>query len=206
MYKFDSGLISIITAIAAILIGVYSFFDDKQKKKGKKNTTVRRPEETGADDELSFSKILNNPLEAFLSGGKYKNSIYTGTDTIDDKTGYGADIEENDDPFDFSVEGKTGISREKAVNKVGEEDVFGRFDLASAREILPVDELKYNNELADSIENSDVIRPDTIKGKQEMKTGDGSLAVSAGLRKRLKLNPGDLILFSEILKPKYKDF
>lgn len=204
MYKLDSGIVSIIATIAAIMIGIYSAIDGKQKEK-KRRAALKTPAEDADQDD----RIFNNPLDALFGMDRPQKDTDRQAEAERTKTGKTLDffIDDDGELFSFASgaggRGRTGVEtvveepvqeKERVVYKTVEESVATR----------PV----YDNGM-DSIENMglSLALPDADGEAGSMKAPGANRESSlSGLRERLKLNPQDLILFSEILKPKYKDF
>lgn len=205
MYKLDSGIVSIIATIAAIIIGVYSAIDGKQKEKRRRAALKRDREDENAPDE----RIFNNPFDALFGPGQPQGSSDRTVAEERKKAGSPLDfyMDDEDELFSF-VSGGGGRDR-VAVEPVVEEPVkeAERVVYKTVEESMATQPV-YDNGM-ESIENSGLrlsladVKGETGSVRVPDVNGEPSLP---GLRERLQLNPKDLILFSEILKPKYKDF
>lgn len=224
MYKLDSGWISIIATIAAIIAAVYSGKEKQRKKRAARG--ARGGEERDDAQEAGVARVsgtsdvadaesgmFNNPFEA-LFGFKREahGSVRPAADAQEE--------EEDDDMFSFLKERSVERREPEPVAVVKEVPVA----VAEQRPVAVAEQVRYNNGM-DSIENTtafynksieeptafeemtdaavDVIENEAIGSKNENMVQKSS---GRDFRGRLKLHPKDIILFSEILKPKYQDF
>lgn len=205
MYKLDSGIVSIIATIAAIIIGVYSAIDGKQKEKRRRAALKRDREDENAPD----GHIFNNPFDALFGPGQPQGTSDRTVAQERKKAGSPLDFYMDDDGELFSFVSGGGERGRAAVEPVVEEPVkeTERVVYKTVEESMATQPV-YDNGM-ESIENSGVrLSLAEVKGDAgSMGAPDAEREPSLqDLRERVKLNPKDLILFSEILKPKYKDF
>lgn len=212
MYKLDSGFISIIATIAAIIIGVYSSMNDKKKVQARRK--LQADDLSGANEDVVDAdrdrdtseradpaiKMFNNPFEELFKG-------FTQEEPQAEKNRrvvYGNEVEE-DDLFDFA--GKEPQVEVKPVAPVFEPiPVF----VPSSRQAIDmpvVAEYVYDNGM-ESIENSGVsmraLQPGTSNEISSPEADE--IQPEDSLKERIKRSPKDLVIFAEVLRPKYQEF
>lgn len=204
MYKLDSGIVSIIATIAAIIIGVYSAIDGKQKEKRRRAALKVHEEEADPDD-----RIFNNPMEALFGMSRPQKDTGRHMEEERKKPGKTLDffLDDDGDLFSFAS-GAVERGRETVETVVLEPAERKAPVVYKTVEESMATKPVYDNGM-ECIENMGLslslaeVKWDAGSVKGPDANREPSLP---GLRGRLKLNPKDLILFSEILKPKYKDF
>lgn len=206
MYKLDSGLISIIATIVAIIATVYSAINKKQKEKAAKKTRVyserksveRCHNEIEKEDEDDFN-IFNNPFEELL--GITKKEVVS----VNEMSMRRGEVEE-DELFSFvdkPIE-KKSVESNTVSSKADE------FQYCNGMESVENAQDFYKDGMTEAtafVEMTDA-EVDVIENEEIGAKNENMERRSAGkdLKGRLKLNPQDVIIFSEILKPKYQDF
>lgn len=205
MYKLDSGIVSIIATIAAIIIGVYSAIDGKQKEK-KRRAALKRGH---GDDNAPDEHIFNDPFDSLFGSGQPQEG---GDRFVPEERKRGGStldfyIDEDGELFSFASgagDGDREIVETEVARPADRQAPVVYKTVEESMATQPV----YDNGM-ESIENSGLsLSLAEVKGDAgSMRVPDANRELSLpGLRERVKLNPKDLILFSEILKPKYKDF
>lgn len=227
MYKLDSGWISIVATIAAIIAAVYSGKEKQRKERVARGQREREAvdtagridadEEHGVNDESGIadlagtqSHMINNPFEELFG---FKSDMHGSVRPV-------AQEEEDDDMFSFLREEPVIREAPETVMVVKEVPVA----VAVERPVAVAEQVRYDNGM-DSIENTTAFYNQSIEEptafeemtdaavdvieNEEIGSGNEKMvqkSVGRDFRGRLKLHPTDIILFSEILKPKYQDF
>lgn len=221
MYKLDSGLISLIATIAAIGIGVYSAINDKKKAQARKRLLEQermpdgeesvsesypgRVQEEASGQVETQVKMFNNPFEELLKAFKVEETEPAGHRTKGDVDSVAED--EEDDLFSFASkkpEPEVRISYQPVM-----QDFIPEKQRPAIQPQIVADECVYDNGL-ESIENSGVSLMDGLSTKSGMgafEMGEnGSEVGEDSLRERIKRSPKDVVLFAEVLRPKYQEF
>ncbi|MEG0518719.1 MAG: hypothetical protein RR555_07620 [Bacteroidales bacterium] len=224
MYKLDSGWISIIATIAAIIAAVYSGKEKQRKERAAKGARGgEESDDTGVADvagEMGVSDatdaeggVFNNPFEELFGfKSEVRGSVKSAAAVQEE--------EEDDDMFSFLRERPVERSEAEPTALIKEVPVA----VVEQRSVPMAEQVIYNNEM-DSIENTtafynkSIEEPtafeemidaavDVIENEEIGSRNENMVQKSSGrdFRGRLKLHPKDIILFSEILKPKYQDF
>lgn len=225
MYKLDSSWISIVATIAAIIAAVYSGKEKQRKERVARGQREREAvdtaeridadEEHGANDESGIadsagaqSRMFNNPFEELFG---FKSDMHGSVRPV-------AQEEEDDDMFSF-------LREEPVIREVPETVmVVKEVPVAMERPVAVAEHVRYDNGM-DSIENTTAFYNQSIEEptafeemadaavdvieNEEIGSGNENMvqkSMGRDFRGRLKLHPTDIILFSEILKPKYQDF
>ena len=222
MYRLDSGLLGIILTLLLIGFNFYASYRKKKRQQIKRNGPQVVNSESAGEEA-----VYREPGEA---GGSEDETVGygirsdAGVKDFFHEFGNAQDVPEEDDLFDFFFNKKEDNNKEDKLNK--EEDRVQDREAAGYDEFSR-EEAVYDNGL-ESVENSGpVFRFAAVEGQHECtpvecdpveqtlsgsspagQDGErtGGTARGAGLKRRLKMNPRDLVLFSEILRPRYKDF
>lgn len=199
MDSLGSDIVAIIVAVLTVAVGWYSSF---KKEKDKKRKAYDR----------TYSNLSQENAEENVVRHEKRQPEYLHIEELDEDQDQ---EDELDDLFDFIFKGKEKKEEVPQIQKDPEpepepESVF------VPEEAIPAT-LAYNNGFQENIENANALKePHHHVEKMPVYNydrADGGISDGKNhdynnltIKERLKISPRDMIVFSEILKPKFRDF
>lgn len=204
MYFADSDFLSILLMLLTIGAGLYSSLA-KGKKKGDDSGNVE-PEEKPSTFEELFGGTREHYREEDDCVKEYEYERENEYDCKENEK-YEEYFTDEEDPEYSEYGEKTYVDCVDDADNVGEVDDVDNVDNVDDVSRMPERDMSDSNVYTFSDEHACSMGGSSVNAESVSEVAENDEnGKPEGLKEKLKQSPKDMVLFSEIMKPKYKDF